>query len=770
MKIRRLRLQNYRRHRDVDMEFPDGVIAIVGRNGSGKTSLLEAIAFALYGTQATRTAKALLRSDQAPPGDPLRVELEAELAGQAIAIVRELRGSQQTGVATLIVDGHTIVAPQAGSFDAVTAEMTQRLGLDRDTFFTTVFAQQKDLARLADKSKAERKKMVLGMMGIDALDAAIQEARTLRRTSEARVQALQEQVARFADAAAQGIEAKTGLEAAQRSAKAAAAAWQAAQKALAAAAAEHEVHAKKAAQHTQAEGERRHAEQEVVHLIQRQKDLAARVAEAEKAGQDAATHEPAAKALPVLREAYEGALRSAQAQAHRVQLEARLKKSEAELAALEIPPAPNGLLGKAQAEVRAADQAHAARREAFAVVQSQARTVKDRLRRIASIGDDACPVCARPMDGVELQQHLQQELTQKEAEAQEAHAQSQAAEAVLTAARKAEADAVAAQKRHEQATARQQELERAMAPVRADLAAIGAVSAADPATLRPELDAAQTAHAALIGLQAIAARLPALQQEASKAQAELNPAQQRLQAATSAVKALAHDPTALTQADAALQAATQAERDAERHHTRCEQAVVVAQARLQQAQQRLEQAREMAKDQDEATRQHRLYEALAGGRGAGLFERFRNHLVGRIGPAVAAEASHLLARFTNGRYTEVLLDDEYDIYVTDDGVRYQIDRFSGGESDLVHLALRLAVSRLLLERSGAEIRFLALDEVFGSLDDERRRLVLGALQELGTLYSQVFLVTHHEEMREMLDHTMLVEEGPDGAVVRMHNV
>src|ERR1041385_3305871 len=142
---------------------------------------------------------------------------------------------------------------------------------------------------------------------------------------------------------------------------------------------------------------------------------------------------------------------------------------------------------------------------------------------------------------------------------------------------------------------------------------------------------------------------------------------------------------------------------------------------------------------------------------AGLLERFRDHVVDRIGPAIQVEASRLLGLFTGGRYTELLLDSAYDVYVTDNGVRHGLDRFSGGEQDLVHLALRLAVSRLLAERSGHELRFLALDEVFGALDRERRDLVVQALHGLSGLYAQVLVVSHQEVLTEALDQALAVE-------------
>ena len=46
MRLSYLALKNYRRFRDVEIELPDGLVGIIGQNGAGKSSLMEAVAWA----------------------------------------------------------------------------------------------------------------------------------------------------------------------------------------------------------------------------------------------------------------------------------------------------------------------------------------------------------------------------------------------------------------------------------------------------------------------------------------------------------------------------------------------------------------------------------------------------------------------------------------------------------------------------------------------------------------------------------------------------
>ena len=94
MEIRRLRLLNFRQHAETVVEFDRGLTGIIGPNGAGKTTLLEAIAWAIYGTDAARGTKETIKRRGAPPRSRVEVELEFDLGPHRYRVVRTLAQAQ----------------------------------------------------------------------------------------------------------------------------------------------------------------------------------------------------------------------------------------------------------------------------------------------------------------------------------------------------------------------------------------------------------------------------------------------------------------------------------------------------------------------------------------------------------------------------------------------------------------------------------------------------------------------------------------------------
>src|SRR3954463_13104423 len=94
MRLNNLRLTNFRQHCDTVVTFDTGLTGIIGANGSGKSTILEGIAWALYGQDAARGKKETIRTLRAAPTARVRVELDFELGGHRYRVVRGLNAAE----------------------------------------------------------------------------------------------------------------------------------------------------------------------------------------------------------------------------------------------------------------------------------------------------------------------------------------------------------------------------------------------------------------------------------------------------------------------------------------------------------------------------------------------------------------------------------------------------------------------------------------------------------------------------------------------------
>ena len=134
---------------------------------------------------------------------------------------------------------------------------------------------------------------------------------------------------------------------------------------------------------------------------------------------------------------------------------------------------------------------------------------------------------------------------------------------------------------------------------------------------------------------------------------------------------------------------------------------------------------------------------------------FKTKLNSKIAPRISNIASTMYSQITKGKYQHIEVDNDFDFYIYDEGQKFPIDRFSGGEVDLANLVLRIAISKTLGELNGAgNIGFLAFDEVFGSQDESRRMEILEAFHTIKEQYRQIFLISHEMEIKEMFERVV----------------
>jgi exonuclease SbcC len=151
------------------------------------------------------------------------------------------------------------------------------------------------------------------------------------------------------------------------------------------------------------------------------------------------------------------------------------------------------------------------------------------------------------------------------------------------------------------------------------------------------------------------------------------------------------------------------------------------------------------------------------------FNDFERFVARRVKPQLEDMTSELVRVVTESKYESVVLDDDYGLKVFDGDLGpYPLEHFSGGERDVVALAARLALSRLIGSQAANPPSFLVLDEVFGSLDRDRRTNLLdllGSLAGSAESFQQLFVISHVDDVRvsSAFNEVWRITELPDGS-------
>jgi DNA repair exonuclease SbcCD ATPase subunit len=178
--IHRLKLTNFKVFKEQEILFNPGTTAIVGPNGSGKTSILEAIEFGLF-RMVTRKEKKVLRLEDLINHDGKRaiVELDftAPINRRQYRVVRMIHPGEKTEPkADLFLKGKK--EPEASGPTRVDKQIVDLLGMDRNAFSTLTYVRQGEIDRLSRLSPRERRTDLYSMMGLgiyDKYSAKVQE-------------------------------------------------------------------------------------------------------------------------------------------------------------------------------------------------------------------------------------------------------------------------------------------------------------------------------------------------------------------------------------------------------------------------------------------------------------------------------------------------------------------------------------------------------------------------------------------------------------------
>lgn len=161
----KLKLRNFKSHENTVIKFDKGISVIVGENGAGKSTILEAISFALFKQHTGKKIDDLVRNN----AQSMFVELEFDSNGRKYRIIREKKSNLKSSIYKKTSSEGDYVHVCTGDKE-VANEIRQILDIDSDLFLNAIYIRQGEIAELVDKSPAEKKLLIAKLLGIDSLE------------------------------------------------------------------------------------------------------------------------------------------------------------------------------------------------------------------------------------------------------------------------------------------------------------------------------------------------------------------------------------------------------------------------------------------------------------------------------------------------------------------------------------------------------------------------------------------------------------------------
>ncbi len=148
-------------------------------------------------------------------------------------------------------------------------------------------------------------------------------------------------------------------------------------------------------------------------------------------------------------------------------------------------------------------------------------------------------------------------------------------------------------------------------------------------------------------------------------------------------------------------------------------------------------------------------------------------------PEIEDETNRLLEKLTEGRMKvrfetqretknkvvggERGIIETLDIIISDEMGERPYEGYSGGEQFRVNFAIRLALSKLLTHRAGSKLQFLVIDEGFGTQDAQGRSRIVEALDVIKNDFAKILVITHLDELKEEFPTRIEVQKTPTGS-------
>ncbi|MBD2090588.1 SMC family ATPase [Microcoleus sp. FACHB-1515] len=188
---------------------------------------------------------------------------------------------------------------------------------------------------------------------------------------------------------------------------------------------------------------------------------------------------------------------------------------------------------------------------------------------------------------------------------------------------------------------------------------------------------------------------------------------------------------------------------------------------------------ELSQQLQTSKRQQRIYQELAQAFGKNGIQAL---MIENLLPQLEIEANQILGRLSahqlhiqfvtqksrKGKSAPTAkLIDTLDILIADLHGTRPYETYSGGEAFRVNFAIRLALARLLAQRSGTALQLLIIDEGFGTQDEAGCDRLIGAIQAIAPDFACILTVTHMPHFKEAFQTRIEISKTSEGSRINL---
>ena len=169
MILKEIKMKNFLSHKDTNIKLGPGITALIGENGAGKSSILDAIYYTFF-KDVNRGSKIddLLRKGT----NASEVSLSFQVENKSYTISRKRIRNGSTRSKLFDITDETTPKTLTTSTKIADQLIVEIIGLNKELFKNAIYIQQGEIADLVTKTSSERKKIIGRLLGLDKYELA----------------------------------------------------------------------------------------------------------------------------------------------------------------------------------------------------------------------------------------------------------------------------------------------------------------------------------------------------------------------------------------------------------------------------------------------------------------------------------------------------------------------------------------------------------------------------------------------------------------------